>query len=214
MPVRALVTTHTFDAASDSRAVTVPADCEVLEVAIVTMASGQDQSGVTIAGAAMTKIGASALHSGGKPRVNVWRRIAPATGSQTLAVTNASADKTGVAVCSWTAIDGTTPFDGWATANGTSTTPSVAVTSASGDLVADAVGSLSVTAFTPGASQTELYDYTPTDGRFAGSHEDGAGSVTMSWTFGESKEWATAGWNANASSGAAAEIPIVVMARR
>lgn len=203
MPARALISTaYTFDAASNTTSRTIPADCQVLEVSIVTVASGTDQTGVTCGGQAMTKIGTSIAHSGGKPRVNVWRLISPPTGAQDIIVTNATADKTGVAVFSWTSIDTTTPFDGWATAQGTSAGVSRTVASEIGDRVADTLGHLSVTDLGVGAGQTELVDFIPTDNRMACSHEDGATSVTMTWASGESKEWATAGWNANAPAGA------------
>lgn len=206
MPARALISTaYTFDAASNTTSRTIPADCDVLEVSVVTISSGQDQTSVTCGGQAMTKIGTGLVHSGGKPRVNVWRLISPPTGAQNIIVTNAAADKTGVAVFSWTDTDTTTPFDGWATAQGLSTTPSRTVTSATGDRVADTTAGLSITALTPGAGQTELVDFMPTDGRMGCSHEDGAASVTMSWTIGESKEWVIAGWNANPPAGGGTE---------
>lgn len=208
MPTRALISTaYTFDAASNTTSRTIPVGTLVLEVSVVTISVGTDQSSVTCGGQAMTRIGASLQHSGGKPRVNVWRLISPPTGAQDIVVTNATNDKTGVAVFAWTAIDTTTPFDGWVTAQGTSTTPSVAVTSQSGDLVADTEAGLSIMALAQGAGQTELVDFMPTDGRMGCSHEDGAASVTMSWTVGESKEWVIAGWNANAAAAGAAGPP-------
>lgn len=215
MPTRALVTTYSYDAASDSRSVTVPSDCEVLEISICGISTGSVVNGITVGGNAMTSLG-TVVHAGGKPRMTVWRLISPPTGSQTVAVTNAAQDKTGVAVNSWTAIDTTTPFDSFDTGTATTTGPSgggspttrLTVASAVGDRVADAVASLSITAWAVGAGQTELWDFTPVDGRFAGSHEDGvAGNVEMTYTSGESKEWAGAAWNANASAGAPATRP-------
>lgn len=203
MPARAFISAaYTFDAASNTTSRTIPGDCQVLEVAVTTMASGVDQTGVTCGGQAMTKIGTSIVHSGGKPRMNVWRLIGPPTGAQDIIVTNASADKTGVVVFSWTAINTTTPFSDWTTAQGTSAAPSVGVpNSASDKRVADTVASLSTGALGQGAGQTELVDFIPTDGRMACSHEDGAsGTVTMSWTGTESKEWVIAGFNANAAA--------------
>lgn len=205
MPDRALISTaYTFDGATNTTSRTIPVGTLVLEVAITTMASGQDQTSVTCGGQPLTKIGASSVHSGGKPRVNVWRLISPPTGAQDIVVTNASGDKTGVAVFAWTAIDTTTPFSNWTVANGTSAAPSVAVTSATGKRVADCVGHLSTQALTEGAGQTEQVDFMPTDGRMGCSHEDGAASVTMSWSISESKEWAIAGFTANAAAAGAA----------
>lgn len=208
MPTRALISTaYTFDAASNTTSRTIPGDCQVLEVAIVTISSGVDQTGVTCGGQAMTKIGTGRVHSSGKPRVNVWRLISPPTGAQDIIVTNATSDKTGVAVFSWTSINTTTPFDNWITAEGTSTTPSVAVTSESGDLVADVMACLNTAALTQGAGQTEQVDFLPTDGRMGASHENGAASVTMSWTAGASTEWVIAGFNANAAAAAGGPSP-------
>lgn len=195
MPTRALVATYSFNSNSDSRSVTIPTGCEVLEIAICTIDTGVDQTSVTCGGQALTKIGPSILHSGGARRMNVWRLISPPTGAQTVVVTNGGMDVTGVAVNSWTVINTTTPFDGWATAQGSSVAPSVAVTSASGDTVADAVASHSTSALTPGGAQTELWDFTPIEGRFGGSHEAGGASVTMSWTSGD-EQWVIAAFNA------------------
>lgn len=204
MAARALVTSYSFDAASDSRAVTVPGGCEVLELSIASVAAGVDQSSVTVGGQAMTKDGGG-VHSGGKPRVNVWRRISPPTGSQTVVITmsGGAADKTAVAVNSWTGINGTTPFDGFVSANGLSTTPaSASVTSAVGDLVADAMGSLSAGAYSSTGGQTEIFDVDAvSSGRLVGGHEAGAASVATSWSSdtADSKEWVVVAWNANDS---------------
>ena len=83
------------------------------------------------------------------------------------------------------------------TASGTSTTPSVSVTSATGEFVVDAVGLRTDTnqTITKGIGQTEHYNIaSATSGTSnvigAGSEKVGATSVTMSWTALVSQNWA------------------------
>src|SRR5688572_8071470 len=82
-----------------------------------------------------------------------------------------------------------------ATATGSSTAPSVAVTSVAGDLVWDVMTFTdSPTAATPGADQTQAVEIVGEDCQIANSTETAAGvSTTMSWTLGASRDWATIG---------------------
>lgn len=98
--------------------------------------------------------------------------------------------------------DQTTPFGTWAKATGSSTTPSVNVTSEVGDLVIDAVAMVALVAdtFTVGAGQTEIASVHNGGGsviRGASSYESGAASVTMSWTNTSSFSWAIMGVTVN-----------------
>lgn len=80
-----------------------------------------------------------------------------------------------------------------ATATGTSTTPSVNVSSAAGELVLDLMCSPDRTA-TIGASQTDRINVNDTGNhRHASSQEDGAGTTTMSWTLGSIAAWGIQG---------------------
>lgn len=98
--------------------------------------------------------------------------------------------------------DQTKPFGTWAKATGSSTTPSVNVTSEVGDLVIDAVAMVALVAdtFTVGAGQTEIASVHNGGGsviRGASSYESGAASVTMSWTNTSSFSWAIMGVTVN-----------------
>jgi hypothetical protein len=85
------------------------------------------------------------------------------------------------------------PFSNNQIATGTSTTPSLACTSAVGELVVDVVVGDTVTTFTQGAGQTKRWDIPiVASEQVAGSTEVGAASVTMSWTLGVSSIWAQA----------------------
>src|SRR5688572_6997617 len=146
----------------------------LLVVSVTTVGAGRDVTNVTYNNVALTHL-CTVSHPGAKPRVEVWYLVAPNTGNKSVVVTvSGGADKTGVGIVSYGGVDQTTPVQNCATATGTSATPSVNVTSAAGDLVQDAVGHLSTLAFTPGAGQTERWDYTVvSSARFGASTEAG-----------------------------------------
>jgi hypothetical protein len=135
----------------------------------------------------------------------IWVLAAPATGANDLVVTMSATTSMNGEGVSWTGVDQTTPADGGAEAVGTTTAVTVDVTSASGDRVIDVVGWYEGTNadLTAGGGQTEIYarhNTGPTYG--AGSHENGAGTVTMSWTLGAAANWAQCACNLNAAAAA------------
>lgn len=154
-------------------------------------------SGVTYGGVACTLVTSVENTSNSALRLARYRLIAPATGAQ-----NAIASFTGdpavigaLLVHSYTDCDQTTPLGTSASAEGDSAGPAtVNVSSASGELVADAlfVFNPSITA---GAGQTvndadlEFENWGGNDFSSGSSTEAGAGTVTMSWTFGASGVW-------------------------
>lgn len=131
--------------------------------------------------------------------------VAPATGAQTVTVNfGGSNGNSSLAVVTATSVDQTTPFGTAATATGNSTTPSVAVSAATDDLVVDNVVYVGTGAATAGAGQTGRTANTNVGTEFghATSTEAGAATVTMSWTI-ATANWAIGGIAFKAAAGGA-----------
>lgn len=127
-----------------------------------------------------------------------WYKLSPASGTnQTLVTLNENSYLTQVRVTSFTGVLQSMTAADFAciTAIGTSTTPTITIGSAAGEIVYDA---LSVTSGTTtravvGAGQTEQANLlSPGDFNSAGSTGSGAVSTTMTWTLDASKVWALA----------------------
>lgn len=144
-------------------------------------------TGVTYDSVAMTLIDEeSNLDSFGSPLgASLWGLIGPNTGTHDVSITFDSGGPA-PALCgasSWTGVHQTTPLGTAAKATGDGTTPTVNVTSAANEVVVDVmVGYLS--SGTPGTGQTADWNLDSLSVTGAGSHEAGAGTVTMSWTIG------------------------------
>ena len=121
---------------------------------------------------------------------SAWSLVAPATGSNTVAITLSATEDTefGQAI-SYTGVDQTTPHGTAQIANGSSTTPAVpAVTSASGEVVVGFIMTSSTT-ITTGAGQTaEISDVNFASDSAQTDSEPGAASVTFTWTT-EDTQW-------------------------
>jgi MSHA biogenesis protein MshQ len=151
---------------------------------------------VTYGGTALTRIGAQ--NSGGNQnRTEMWYLLAPASGTASVHI-SMSASKAVVATSiSFFGVSQTTPLGTAAFASsGGSTTASVTVTSASGQVVIDTVtANGDARSLTAGASQTQQWNSYSGSGdasnaRGAGSTQTaGATTTTMSWTLGASKPW-------------------------
>ena len=140
---------------------------------------------VTYAGVNMTQLGA--VNISATRILRLYGLANPASGANDIVGTYTGSNlNPGIGGMSFTDVHQTTSTGTAATAGPTtSTTPSVVVTSATGEMVVDVVGRSLDTAMTPGSGQTERYDQTVGNGgngRVAGSHEAGAASVTMAWT--------------------------------
>lgn len=206
-----------FDAAASGNATgtslayshTVSGSDRVLIVGVTLYSnSTQTVSTVTYNGVSMTLI-PSCTAEANDLRVEQWYLVAPATGANNVVVTpTATTPAISSVAASFTGVDQSTPIGTCATATGTSTGPSVNVTSAAGEVVVDTMafwGSGSSPSGTQGASQTfrddDFYDHA--FGRFynAVSTEAGAGTVTMSWTIDDNHNWAIAGTPLKEASG-------------
>jgi hypothetical protein len=125
----------------------------------------------------------------------------PATGTHNVVVTPAGTSSMAVQITGVKKTHNTTPVSGATYAEGTSTAPSVNVTSASGALVFDCLCSNNDTplpTLTVGAGQTQQAKRTSgsyNSGAF--SKEDGAGTTAMSWTISASREWVTTAISVN-----------------
>jgi hypothetical protein len=122
--------------------------------------------------------------------------VAPTTGTNTFDVVfgGSAVFDAGVAILTLTGVDQSAPLGTAAIANGDSTTPSVTVSAATGDLIIDSLciehaGTLSV-----GAGQTSRVNNVAAAGfiKNAVSTEPGATSVTMSWSDTVGGQWALA----------------------
>ena len=152
-------------------------------------------SGVTYGGQALTLVTGGAQSSPGNARAELWYKVAPLENANDIVVTLPGNDWAVVGATSWTQVHQTTPFGTAATASGTSTAPSVPVTSGTGDVVVDVLAAAGNPTTTVDGSQTQRWN-TANGNKItgAGSHEDGgASSTTMSWALGASGDWAIVG---------------------
>lgn len=191
----------TFDAATTSTSASFSHTCagsnRLLMVAIANDAGDSFQPGApTYNGISMTSVGAiNNATDFANVRLTVFRLIAPATGSNTLAFSIGPVNFVVVAV-SFNGVNQTTPLGTAATATGTTAAqPSVTVSSAVNDLVFDAIGTLNSAAdtFTAGTGQTKRASVdNGADIGGASSTEAGAASVVMDWSS-PNRYWSSVG---------------------
>ena len=146
---------------------------------------------VTYGGVPLTLVGESV--SNGNAHIHIYSLINPAAGTANVVVNlTANPDKgIVVGVTTFNNVDQATPLGTFASAESKTTTASVAVTSAAGEVVYDVVSFRNAT-ITVGAGQTALYNINSggeVDGGGA-STKPGAASVTMSWNGASSQDWA------------------------
>lgn len=152
-------------------------------------------------GATATFVAAANDASGS--RSELWYFLAPAAGSRAIAVTLAAAAtrRFVVGAVSYSGVDQVTPVGTAVTATGNSTSGSVVVTSATGELVVDTFAKRDTNeVLTVNGAQTQRYIDQTTNGTTssnvigAGSEQAGAASVTMSWSWlTNSRRWAQVG---------------------
>jgi Tfp pilus assembly protein PilX len=153
----------------------------------------------------LSLVGAQAT-SDGKGRIEIWKLVAPDTGTHNVVVTlSAAPDSATAGVMTFTGVDPSTPLGAFASAMADSGTASVTVASAANELVFDTlvVEGSADKALAPGAGQTERWDlYQAPTGNGGGSTEAGAASVVMSWTFTADK-WSVGGVSIKPVAGSA-----------
>lgn len=125
---------HNFNAGSGSWSHACAGADRALYVGVATdHNAGITVSGVTYGGVAMTPVGTH--FRSGAYRVTVFRLLAPATGTNTVAVTLSGSSAAVCAAISLTGVDQTDPDDAPVTSDASSGHPSSTVPSATGDLV-------------------------------------------------------------------------------
>lgn len=149
---------------------------------------------VTYNAVALTAVPSGATNNGALYYMEAFYLAAPTTGANTFEVTfggNTPHDA-GVAILTFTGVNQVAPLGTASVADGDSTTPSVAVSAATDDLVVDGLciehaGTLSV-----GAGQTSRFNEIAAAGfiKHSASTEPGAVSVTMSWSDSIGGNWA------------------------
>jgi hypothetical protein len=147
---------------------------------------------ITYNGVALTKVGSVVRKSAA--RTEIWRLIAPPTGTSNVVITfNSSVTSGAVAgVITFTGVNQTTPLGTFVSATGSSGTASRNVSSAVGEMVFGVVDARTSSSLTQGAAQTERWDLTAGSGNShgAGSTQQGAVAVTTAWSLGSSADWA------------------------
>ena len=192
-----------------TRSFTATGSERCLVVAITCRYSGQITR-ITFGGADLLKA-ADADDGGNRCAAEVWYLVNPTAATADLVVTCSSARRIQWVAYCLTGVSQGTPVGTGATATGNDTTPTVAVSSAAGELVIDAVAALADTDLFPGLTLTVGAGQTQTDQGLASSgtpavlggssREAGASSVTMSWTLSTTTRWAIAAVPFKASSG-------------
>lgn len=155
---------------------------------------GRGISGVTYNGDALALLDQQ-LNSSGYGSSERWWIIAPDQGTFDAVVTlTGPSGEYVISPSSWYNVNQATPFGTTVGAEGNSTTPSVDISSAAGEVVVATIGAANATSITTGTGQTQRS--TANDaGQIFGevSSEAGAGTVTMSGTFGASYLWSIIG---------------------
>ena len=165
----------------------------VLFVKVTYYDNADSVSAVSYNSVAMTLVPSSTV-SNGQYTVEWYYLINPATGSNTVSVTmTGSVWDIGIASISFTGAHQTTPYGTPVTGTGSSTTPSVSVSSGATEIVIDGLAIVHGGTLTVGAGQTQRANAICGSGfiKHAASSETGAASTTMSWSNSTSQVWAS-----------------------
>jgi hypothetical protein len=160
----------------------------IIVVSVVTH-SNIDVSDMTIGGSAATFIDG---HATVARRISMWYRVGVSPGANTISMNfSGGANTVRASARSFCGVNQTTPIGTPAKVESTGTSASVNVSSATGELVIDAIvarnpGTLTLTV--GGGGQVEDLNIS-VDPYQAESHKAGAGTVTMSWALSESQDW-------------------------
>jgi len=167
------------------------------------MHSSDDVTAVTFNGVSLTLYGEAELNF---RRAQMWYLIDPPEGEYAVAITKTGThDYASTGSISIFGVDQTNPFRANNTASGAGYSPTIDVTSESGDLVVDIVSYLSLSSVTVGDDQTQNYfDHFASSATSMSSRETASStSTTMSWSCSGSDQ----NWCSFAASLAPAVIP-------
>src|SRR5438046_7052117 len=170
-----------------------PSPNRILMVGVSNNNTTRPVSSVTYGGTALTRIGFQNA-PGTQNRMELWSLIAPSPGTANVVVTfSGSVDSVGGAIV-FSGVDQATPLGTFASANGSNASPSVTVSSASGQVVIDTLatnGDGSSAAARPG--QTQRWSLKTGNGGGdalgTGSTEPGPSAGSMSGTLGHGHAW-------------------------
>lgn len=177
--------------------------------------SGADVDAVsaTYGGVSPTGTFFTDITTSGNRHTRVFYWLAPTSGTANLVFTWAGGGNMRAIGASFSGVDQTTPHDAQQTFDGTggTTTPSVNVTSAAGNMVMDVCVCGSGATFTSG--QTLINDMTGDGGgpgynSHASSYASGSGTVSMSYTLSTTVSVVLWAWDINASGGGGASRPM------
>ena len=167
----------------------------ILVVGVSIFSANKTVVGITYGGVPLTFLGALDGGNGAdNRRTEMWYLVAPAVGTAPIEVTMSSGAKMVVGVATYFGVDPLAPVSGFVAAQGSGTSASVSVSSASGELVVDCITTKgAATAITPGAGQTEIWNgVTRTNGgnvMGGGSYKPGGSSTVMSWMLLDPEYW-------------------------
>jgi hypothetical protein len=188
-----LTWSHTVTSAGSDRILIVGVGVDQNQTCCATV------TGVTYGGVSMTLVPGGTSTRSGATRSELWYLLNPPAGANNVVVTLSGSADVRAGATSYTGVNQSTPFGTAASATGDSSTASVNVSSAAGELVVDHASLESTSAyFTVGAGQTLRYASHGSDGSggsnnnapIGGSSEPGAATVTMSWSLSSGKDWA------------------------
>ena len=187
----------TFDATSTSYSSgtsslswshTVGSNDSRLLIVGVSVGTTTNVSSVTYGGVSLTRL--TYKDNGSQNRTELWYLKNPSSGAANIVVNMASSAMLTAGAISWYNVDQDTTFGTPVTASGSSQTPTVNVSSASDEVVVDAVAGhidMSVGTMSVGSGQTQRWNRTQTESLMhgetaGGSSEPGASTTTMSWS--------------------------------
>jgi hypothetical protein len=149
-------------------------------------------SSVTYGGVALTQL-ASEQGVASTTQVDIWYLKSPTAGTANVVVTLGASHEFVAGATSFFGVDLTTPFGTPVVAQGSTGSPSATISSATGEVILDAVSSKGIASSTVGTGQMQLWNLengsTSSDAWGASSTKAGAASVTMDWTT-TSSSWA------------------------
>ncbi|MCA9061772.1 MAG: DUF4347 domain-containing protein, partial [Planctomycetaceae bacterium] len=157
----------------------------VLYVQIAIDGLGAGVNSVTYGGVALTQVGRGT----GNHAVEIWRLIAPSVGTANVVISFGGTTAAAAGAMTLNGVDQSTPNGTFVSASGTSTTASVNVSSATGDLVIDVQYWQGITTSTDGGGQSDNWRNSNATMLGVSTQEAGASTVTMSGTSASSTQW-------------------------
>lgn len=170
-------------------------------IVFVTLSPGAgalDPTSITYNGVALSKLGSV---DGSSSRIGLWYLIGPATGTNNIVVTFASATAWYSWAGSFTGVQTIQNVTSLATFPSTSSSISVPSTSGVGNMVIDGVLYTSNNqGLTAGANQTEFYNFQTNNSQGSSYESSATTNTTMSWTVGANQGWLHIGAELKAGS--------------